>query len=162
MNNLSIVCAYSLLQSIDNSTSKKQKCIDHCAPERSEIPGVWIVITVLALFVVIGSVTFENFKNVYAAEDLNVKVNVGEDDIERGETQKITVTVTEDGNSNDEISGADVKLTVYPPETDSTTAKDETDEDGKANFDVKISDEAEYGTYKFRSESFQRWFQYEI
>jgi hypothetical protein len=115
--------------------------------ERSQIPGVWIVITVLALFVVIGSVTFENFKNVYAAEDLNIKVNVGEDNIERGETQKITVTVTEDSNSNDEISGADVKLTVYPPETDSTTAKDETDGNGKANFDVKISDDAEYGTY---------------
>lgn len=115
--------------------------------ERSQIPGVWVVITVLALFVAISSVTFENFKNVYAAEDLNVKVNVGEDDIERGETQKITVTVTEDSNSNDEISGADVKLTVYPPETDSTTAKDKTDGDGKANFDVKISDDAEYGTY---------------
>jgi hypothetical protein len=56
--------------------------------------------------------------------------------------------VTEDGNAKDKISGADVKLTVHPPETDSTTAKDETDEDGKANFDVKISDDAEYGTYE--------------
>ena len=52
--------------------------------ERSQIPGVWIVITILSL-VVVSSVTFENFKNVYAAEDLNVKVTVGEDDIERGE-----------------------------------------------------------------------------
>jgi hypothetical protein len=115
--------------------------------ERSQIRGVWIAITVLALFVVIGTVIFENLKYVSAAEELNVKVNVGEDDIEGGETQKITVTVTEDGSSNEEISGANVKLTVYPPETDSTTAKDTTDEDGKANFDVKISDDAEYGTY---------------
>jgi 5-hydroxyisourate hydrolase-like protein (transthyretin family) len=85
---------------------------------------------------------------VYAAKDLNVKVSIDDDDIERGNTQKISVMVTEDGNAKDKISGADVKLTVHPPETDSTTAKDETDEDGKANFDVKISDDAEYGTYE--------------
>jgi hypothetical protein len=81
---------------------------------------------------------------VYAAKDLNVKVNVEDDGIERGNTHKIIVTVTEDCNSNNEISGADVKLIVYPPETDSTTPRDETDADGKANFDVKISDDAEY------------------
>src|SRR5512145_1468180 len=117
-------------------------------PKRPRIPGVWIAITALALFVVVGSVSFDNIKNVYAAKDLNVKISVDDDEIDRGNTQKITVTVTENGNTNDEISGADVKLTVYPPETDSTTAKDETDEDGKANFDVKISDVAEYGTYE--------------
>jgi hypothetical protein len=100
------------------------------------------------MFTVIGSVSFDNIKNVYAAKDLNVKVSIDDDDIERGNTQKITVMVTEDGNTKDKISGADVKLTVHPPETDSTTAKDETDEDGKANFDVKISDDAEYGTYE--------------
>lgn len=118
--------------------------------KRSGIPGVWVAITVLALFLVVGSVSFDNFKNVYAVDDLNVKVDVDDDEIERGDTQKITVTVTKDGNSNDDIAGADAKLTVYPPETDSTTAKDETDEDGKANFDVKISDDAEYGTYEVK------------
>jgi methionine-rich copper-binding protein CopC len=117
-------------------------------PKRSQTPCVWITITALALFVVVGSVSFDNIKNVYAAKDLNVKISVDDDEKERGNTQKIFVTVTEDGNTNDKISGADVKLTVYPPETDSTTAKDETDEDGKASFDVKISDNAEYGTYK--------------
>ncbi len=106
------------------------------------------MITALTLFAVIGSVSFDNIKNVYAAKDLNVKVSLDDDDIERGNTQKITVMVTEDGNAKDKISGADVKLAVYPPETDSTTAKDETDEDGKADFDVKISDDAEYGTYE--------------
>jgi 5-hydroxyisourate hydrolase-like protein (transthyretin family) len=116
--------------------------------KRSQISSVWIAITALALFTVIGSVSFDNTKNVYAAKDLNVKVSIDDDDIERGKTQQITVMVTEDGNSKDKISGADVKLTVYPPETDSTTAKDETDEDGKANFDVKIADDAEYGTYE--------------
>ena len=115
---------------------------------RSQISSVWIAITALTLFAVIGSVSFDNIKNVYAAKDLNVKVSLDDDDIERGNTQKITVMVTEDGNAKDKISGADVKLAVYPPETDSTTAKDETYEDGKADFDVKISDDAEYGTYE--------------
>jgi hypothetical protein len=116
--------------------------------KRSQISSVWIALAALTLFTVIGSVSFDNIKNVYAAKDLNVKVSTDDDDIERGNTQKITVMVTEDGNAKDKISGADVKLTVHPPETDSTTAKDETDEDGKANFDVKISDDAEYGTYE--------------
>ncbi len=116
--------------------------------KRSEISCVWIAITVLALFLVVGSVSFGNSKNVYAVNDLNVKVDVDDDEIERDKTQKITVTVTKEGNSDDVVEGADVKLTVYPPETDSTTAKDETDEDGKANFDVKIADDAEYGTYE--------------
>jgi len=116
--------------------------------KRSQISSVWIAIAALTLFTVIGSVSVDNIKNVYAAKDLNVKVSIDDDDIERGNTQKITVMVTEDDNTKDKISGADVKLTVHPPETDSTTAKDETDEDGKANFDVKISDDAEYGTYE--------------
>ncbi len=116
--------------------------------KRSQISSVWIAIAALTLFTVIGSVSVDNIKNVYAAKDLNVKVSIDDDDIERGNTQMISVIVTEDGNAKDKISGADVKLTVHPPETDSTTAKDETDEDGKANFDVKISDDAEYGTYE--------------
>jgi hypothetical protein len=116
--------------------------------KRYQISSIWIAIAALTLFTVIGSVSFDNIKNVYAAKDLNVKVSIDDDDIERGNTQKINVMVTEDGNTKDKISGADVKLTVHPPETESTTAKDETDEDGKANFDVKISDDAEYGTYE--------------
>jgi hypothetical protein len=116
--------------------------------KRSQISSVWIAIAALTLFTVIGSVSVDNIKNVYAAKDLNVKVSIDDDDIERGNTQKISIIVTEDDNAKDKISGADVKLTVHPPETDSTTAKDETDEDGKANFDVKISDDAEYGTYE--------------
>jgi hypothetical protein len=118
--------------------------------QRSEISGVWIAITVLALFLVVGSVSIGNSKNIYAVNDLNVKVDVDDEEIERDKTQKITVTVTKESNSDDAVEGADVKLTVYPPETDSTTAKDETDEDGKANFDVKISDDAEYGTYEVK------------
>jgi hypothetical protein len=109
-----------------------------------------IVIATLALYVAVGLVALDNIMNAYAVEDLNVEFSIDDDEIERGNTQKITVTVTEDDNSNDEISGADVKLTVYPPETDSTTAQDETDEEGKAKFDVKISDDANYGTYDIK------------
>ena len=115
--------------------------------KRSQSPDTLIVIATLALYVAIGLVAFDNIMNVYAVEDLNVEISIDDDEIERGNTQKITVAVTEDGNPNDEISGADVKLTVYPPETDLTTAQDETDEEGKAKFDVKISDDANYGTY---------------
>lgn len=114
--------------------------------KRSQSPDTLIVIA-LALYVAVGLVAFDNIMNVYAIKDPNVEISIDDDEIERGNTQKIIVTVTEDGNSNDEISGADVKLTVYPPETDSTTAQDETDEEGKAKFDVKISDDANYGTY---------------
>jgi uncharacterized protein YfaS (alpha-2-macroglobulin family) len=45
------------------------------------------------------------------------------------------------------VSDADVKLTVYPPDSDTTSAEDETNEDGEASFDVGIDDNAETGTY---------------
>lgn len=118
--------------------------------KRLRIPYLLIVIATLALFVAVGLMEFDNVVNVYAAKDLNIEISIDDDAIERGDTQKITVTVTEDGNSKDEISSADVKLTVYPPESDTTTAQDETDEDGTAKFDVKISDDADYGFYDIK------------
>jgi hypothetical protein len=107
-----------------------------------------MVITTIVLLFIESTIPFDTFRAVDAAKDLNVKVSIGDDDIGRGDTQKITVTVTRDDNSNSEISGANVKLIVFPPGGDSTTAKDKTDDDGKATFDVKISDDAEYGTYE--------------
>jgi hypothetical protein len=118
--------------------------------KRLRIPYLLIVIATLTLFVAVGLMEFDNVVNVYAAKDLNVEISTDDDAIERGDTQKITVTVTEDGNSKDEISSADVKLSVYPPESDSTTAQDETDGDGTAKFDVKISDDADYGSYDIK------------
>ena len=118
--------------------------------KRLQTPYFLIVIATLALFVAVGLMEFDNVVNVVAAKDLNVEISIDDDAIERGNTQKITVTVTEDGNSQDEISSADVKLTVYPPESDSTTAQDETDEGGRAKFDVKISDDADYGSYDIK------------
>jgi hypothetical protein len=87
---------------------------------------------------------FDTFR-VNAVEDLNVRFSIGDDEIGRGNTQKVTVTVTRDDNPNSEISGANVKPIAYPPGGDSTTAKDKTDDDGKASFNVKMSDDAEYG-----------------
>jgi hypothetical protein len=118
--------------------------------KRLRIRYFLIVIATLALFVAVGLMEFDNVVNVYAAKDLNVEISIDNDAIERGDTQKITVTVTEDGNSKDEISSADVKLTVYPPESDSTTAQDETNKDGTAKFDVKISNDADYGSYDIK------------
>jgi hypothetical protein len=118
--------------------------------KRLRIRYFLMVIATLALFVAIGLMEFDNVVNVYAAKDLNVEISIDNDAIERGDTQKITVTVTEDGNSKDEISSADVKLTVYPPESDSTTAQDETNKDGTAKFDVKISNDADYGSYDIK------------
>src|ERR671918_726540 len=40
-----------------------------------------------------------------------------------------------------------VKLTVYTPDSDSTSAEDETDNDGKATLDVEIDDNAVTGTF---------------
>jgi 5-hydroxyisourate hydrolase-like protein (transthyretin family) len=118
--------------------------------QRSRIAGIYIAITTLALFTVAECLSFDQILNVHAAKDLKVKVSIDDEEIERGDTQKITVTVLGNDNSNDKISDADVKLSVHPPETDSTTAEDETNDDGKANFDVEISDDAEYGTYEVK------------
>lgn len=46
-----------------------------------------------------------------------------------------------------EFPDADVKLTVYAPDSNSTSATDETDNDGQAKFKVKINDDAETGEF---------------
>src|SRR5918994_3285194 len=86
------------------------------------------------------------FESVYAIEEFDIDVDVEDNEIRRGDTQHITVTAFNDDTDN-RVSDADVKLTVYPPDSDSTSAEDETDNDGEATFDVKIDDNAETGTY---------------
>ena len=86
------------------------------------------------------------FKYAYAIEEFDIDVDVEDNEIKRGNTQHITVTVLNDDTDN-HVSDADVKLTVYPPDSDSTSARDETDNDGEATFDVEIDDNAETGTY---------------
>jgi hypothetical protein len=102
-----------------------------------------IFLVLAACLVLVG-----HSSNVYAATDLDVKVSIKDEEIERGDTQKVTVTVSdEDDDTNNRVSDADVKLTVYLPESDSTKAEDETDGDGEAKFNVKIDDDAEVGKY---------------
>jgi hypothetical protein len=60
---------------------------------------------------------------IIADKKFDVDVEIEKDPIKR-DTQDITVTVR----------NADVKLTVYPPESDATSETDETYDDGKAKF----------------------------
>jgi hypothetical protein len=115
---------------------------------KSTVLGIYISLFALALFTVAGWVSLDHVSAVHAAKVLKLNISIDKDEIKRGNTQEITVTVSDNDNSDDKLSNANVKLVVYPPETDSTTAKDETDDAGEAKFNVKISDEAEYGTYE--------------
>jgi hypothetical protein len=108
----------------------------------------------LSLFVLVGLLgtlllSFSGFSSAYAStsdEEFDIEVNIDEDPIKRGDTQDITVIVRND-DTDRTVSDADVKLTVYPPDSDSTSATDETDDDGEADFKVEIDDDAETGEY---------------
>src|SRR5918995_4924814 len=86
------------------------------------------------------------FERAYAIKEFNIDIDIENNEIKRGDTQHLTVTVVNDDTDN-RVSDANVKLTVYPPDSDSTSAEDETDNDGEATFDVEIDDNAETGTY---------------
>ncbi|HXW11413.1 MAG TPA: MG2 domain-containing protein [Nitrososphaeraceae archaeon] len=110
-----------------------------------------IVLTTSLSLLLAGSVISTMIPNLvtnpaYAVEEFDIDINVEDNDIERGDTQHITVTVRND-DTNDRVSDAEVRLTVDPPDSDSSSATDETDNDGQARFDVKIDDDAETGTY---------------
>src|SRR5919106_4174662 len=112
---------------------------------RKNLPTV-IVISLLSVLIsnAVGIPTL--FESVYAIEEFDIDVDVEDNEIRRGDTQHITVTAFNDDTDN-RVSDADVKLTVYPPDSDSTSAEDETDNDSEAIFDVEIDDNAETGTY---------------
>ena len=104
-------------------------------------------LTISSLLILVGNVAnIPLFEPAYASNEFNINVDIEHNEIKRGDTQHVTVTVFNDDTDN-RVSDADVKLTVYPPDSDSTSAEDETDNDGKATFDVKIDDNAETGTY---------------
>ncbi|MGC1131528.1 MAG: MG2 domain-containing protein [Nitrososphaeraceae archaeon] len=85
-------------------------------------------------------------QSTFAIEEFDIDVDVEDNEIERGDTQHITVLVRNE-DTNKRVSDADVRLTVDPPDGDSSTARDETDNDGEARFDVRIDDDAETGEY---------------
>ena len=105
-----------------------------------------VVVSLLSVLIsnAIGIPTL--FESAYAIEEFDIDVDVEDNEIRRGDTQHITVTAFNDDTDN-RVSDADVKLTVYPPDSDSTSAEDETDNDSEARFDVEIDDNAETGTY---------------
>ncbi|HZD34955.1 MAG TPA: hypothetical protein VE130_07095 [Nitrososphaeraceae archaeon] len=111
---------------------------------------IFLGVTALVSMALLGSMSAHSQIEVQAVSDLSIKISTHEDEIERGETQKISVTVSDKDDRDVKITDAKVKLTVYPPESDSTTADDKTNNDGEANFKVKIDDDAELGTYDIK------------
>ena len=85
-------------------------------------------------------------KVAYAIEKFDIDTDIEHNEIERGDTQHITVTVRNE-DTNNRVSDADVRLTVDPPDSDSSSATDETNRDGESRFDVRIDDNAETGNY---------------
>jgi 5-hydroxyisourate hydrolase-like protein (transthyretin family) len=101
-----------------------------------------VTIGLLSVLIPLGG----GISSVFASDKkFDIDIDIDEDPIKRGDTQDITVTVKND-DTGKKVSNAEVKLTVYPPDSDSTTATDETD-DGEAKFKVKIDDDAETGEY---------------
>jgi hypothetical protein len=104
-------------------------------------------LTISLLLILASNVTNTPlFELAYAIKEFNIDVDIEDNEIKRGDTQHITVTVSNEDTDN-RVSDANVKLIVYPPDSDSTSAHDKTDNNGKATFDVEIDDNAETGTY---------------
>ncbi|MGA7368612.1 MAG: hypothetical protein WBX01_05735 [Nitrososphaeraceae archaeon] len=111
------------------------------------VPTIFICLILVVGLMATPSLSVGGISSVFAADkEFDVDVDIDEDPIKRGDTQDITVTVRND-DTDKRVSDADVKLTVYPPDSDSTSAKDGTDDDGEAKFKVKINDDAETGEY---------------
>jgi hypothetical protein len=83
---------------------------------------------------------------VYAAKQFKIRINVDQDPIQRGDTQKIIVIVR-DANTNDKISDALVRIAVDPHSGKIATGSSHTDDNGQTTFKVKISSGADTGTY---------------
>ncbi|HZD33674.1 MAG TPA: hypothetical protein VE130_00600 [Nitrososphaeraceae archaeon] len=110
---------------------------------------ITIVLLPSLLIVLAGSVVLNPnsvIKVAYAIEKFDIDIDIEHNEIERGDTQHVTVTVRNE-DTNNRVSDADVRLTVDPPDSASSSATDETDDDGEARFDVKIDDDAETGNY---------------
>ena len=111
-----------------------------------------IVLTTSLSLLLIGSVISTMIPNpitnpAYAVEEFDINIDVEDNDVERGDTQHMTVTVR-NVDTNDRVSDAEVRLTVDPPDSHySSSATDETDSDGEARFNVKVDDDAETGDY---------------
>ena len=117
-------------------------------------------ITLVALSVILCSSTFAqsyllSYKplngigqenKAYADKEFKMRISVDQDPIQQGDTQKITVTVR-DANTNDKISDAFVKPAIDPPSGKVGTGSSHTDDNGQTTFNVRISSDADTGTF---------------
>jgi hypothetical protein len=90
--------------------------------------------------------TGQEENKAYAAKQFRIRINIDQDPIQRGDTQKITVIVR-DANTNNKISDALVKIAVDPHSGKIATGSSHTDDNGQTTFKVKISSSADTGTY---------------
>ena len=90
--------------------------------------------------------TDQEGNKAYAAKQFKIRINVDQDPIQRGDTQKITVIVR-DANTNNKISNALVRIAVDPHSGKIATGPSHTDDNGETTFKVKISSSADTGTY---------------
>jgi hypothetical protein len=105
------------------------------------------LLTISLLLIIASNIAIAPiFERAYAIKEFDIDVEIEYNEIKRGDTQHITVTVKNDDTDN-RVSDANVKLTVYPPDSESTSAHDETNNNGEETFDVKIDDKAETGIY---------------
>ena len=82
----------------------------------------------------------------YAQKEFEMRISVDQDPIKQGDTQKITVTVR-DANTNNKISDAFVKLAIDTPSGKVATGSSHTDDNGQTTFNVRISSDADTGTF---------------
>jgi hypothetical protein len=82
----------------------------------------------------------------YAEKEFKMRISVDQNPIQQGDTQKITVTIR-DANTNNKISGAFVKLAIDPPSGKVATGSSQTDDNGQTTFNVRISSDADTGTF---------------
>ena len=86
----------------------------------------------------------------YAQKEFEMRISVDQDPIKQGDTQKITVTVR-DANTNNKISDAFVKLAIDTPSGKVATGSSHTDDNGQTTFNVRISSDADTGTFNVRA-----------
>jgi hypothetical protein len=106
-----------------------------------------ITLALLSIVCLLSGSAIANHSNeAYAIKQFKVRVLLNQDPINRGDTEKIKVTV-KDQSTNSAISNALAKLTVTSPIGDSDTASARTNSNGQTTFNVNIDPHAKTGTY---------------
>jgi hypothetical protein len=140
-------CFPSWMEYLHKNSAFKRECRHTHLVSATNILTICLSILVLLTTISIIVPNLNLFtKLAYAVEEFDVDIDVEDNNIERGDTQHITITVSND-DTNSKVSDANVRLTVDPPDSESSSATDETSNNGEARFDVRIDDNAEIGEY---------------